>query len=57
MTDQELTVIFKWTICTKFKAMEETKAVEIEPSMCGSCTSSRRKRWGRERKSEHGRYP
>ena len=47
-TDKELAVMFKWTICTKFKAMEETKAVEIEPCMCDGCTSSRRKRWQKE---------
>jgi hypothetical protein len=28
-TAEELAALFKWTICTKFQAMEQTKAVEI----------------------------
>ena len=46
-TDQELAVMFKWTICTKFKAMHHTKAVEVELCRCDQCNSSRRKRWER----------
>ena len=49
-TAQELAALFKWTICTKFKAMEETKAVEIEPCMCEGCNASRLKRWQKEQR-------
>jgi len=39
-TAQELAALFKWTICTKFAAMEETKAtnlgeqIEVGASCC-----------------------
>jgi hypothetical protein len=46
-TNQELAVMSKWTICTKFKAMHQPKAVEVELCRCGQCNSSRRKGWER----------
>ena len=46
-TDQELAVMSKWTICTKFKAMHQPKAVEVELCRCGQCNSSHRKGWER----------
>ena len=42
MADQKLAALFKWSICSKFKAIEEIKTVEIEPCICDSCTTSRR---------------
>ena len=45
MTDQELAVLFKWTICNKYKAMERSKAVEIEPCICNNYKALFLERW------------
>jgi hypothetical protein len=37
--------MIKWTHRTKFKAMHQNKAVEVEHCRVGQCTSSRRKQW------------
>ena len=43
-TDQELVIMLKWTLRTKFKAMHQPKSVDVAPCLFDQCTSSRRKR-------------